>query len=95
MNLKFPRKVREEAREAVDYYEAERPGLGDRFWQELNASLQWILSHPTVPRLREGDYRRVHLHSFPYYVAYAIRGDAEEWQRDGDLASRPAQDIGY
>ena len=72
MTLEFPDAVRKEEK-AVEYYEAERPGLGDSFWQEVDAHLRWILANPTLPRLRPGDYRRVNLKVFPYYIAYAIR----------------------
>ena len=89
MQLKFPRRVREEARGAIDYYEAERPGLGDHLWQELQISIRWILSNPTVPRLRLGDYRRVNLHVFPYYIAYAIRGESVVMLAIGHTARRP------
>jgi len=65
-----------ELKEAVEYYEAEQSGLGERLWRELDRHLEWIAENPTLPRLRSGDYRRVNLEVFPYYVAYAIRGDA-------------------
>lgn len=89
MQLKFPRGVREEARGAIDYYEAERPGLGDHLWQELQISIRWILSNPTVPRLRPGDYRRVNLHAFPYYIAYATRGEFVVLLAIGHAARKP------
>jgi hypothetical protein len=52
----------------------ERLGLGDRFWREVDAHIRWILANPVAARLRRGDYRRVNLEVFPYYIAYAIRG---------------------
>ena len=75
MKLHFPRCVRQEARDAITYYEQERPGLGQLLWLELEMSVKWILENPTVPRLRPGDYRRVNLRTFPYFIAYALRGD--------------------
>jgi len=75
MKLQFPQRVRQEARDAIGYYEAERPGLGEMLWLELEISVKWILANPTIPRLRPGDYRRVNLRSYPYYIAYALRGD--------------------
>lgn len=75
MRLIFPHKVRQEAREAVNYYEVERPGLGDLLWEEMDAAVRWIVANPKVPRLRPQGYRRVNLRSFPYFVAYALRGD--------------------
>jgi toxin ParE1/3/4 len=75
MTLIFPAAVQSEVREAIDYYDAEGPGLGEHFWDEVAFRIHWILGNPTVPRLRSGDYRRVNLHSYPYYIAYALRGD--------------------
>ena len=75
MNLLITSNVRREIQEAAEYYEAERAGLGDRFWREVDAHIRWILANPPIPRLRPGDYRRVNLKVFPYYIAYAIRGE--------------------
>ena len=76
MKLVLPKAVREEAREAINYYELELPGLGVRFWEEVDATVRWILLNAEVPRLRAGGYRRVNLRTFPFYVAYALRGEA-------------------
>jgi hypothetical protein len=32
-------------------------------------------SAPEIPRLRDGAYRRVNLASFPYYIAYFLKGE--------------------
>jgi len=42
---------------------------------EIDEHVRWILKNPTVPRARKGGYRRVNLKTFPYYIAYIIRGD--------------------
>ena len=76
MKLRIPSGVQSEIREAAEYYEAEHSGLGNRFWLELDSHIRWISANPTVPRLRSGDYRRVNLKTFPYYIAYAIRDDS-------------------
>jgi plasmid stabilization system protein ParE len=94
MNLIFPVAVRTEVREAIDYYDSERPGLGEHFWDEVASRIRWILANPTVPRLRPGDYRRVNLHSYPYYIAYALRGDRVVLLAIGHGARRPEYWIG-
>jgi len=76
MKLIFPACVRDEAREAINYYELEEPGLGDLLWQELDMMVHWIVANAEVPRLRSGRYRRVNLRAFPYYIAYALRGES-------------------
>lgn len=63
----------QEFEDAVFYLEEEEPGLGVRFRAELDAHIQWIVQNPSIPRLREGRYRRVNLQIFPYYLAYLIK----------------------
>jgi plasmid stabilization system protein ParE len=75
MKLQFPQRVRQEVEDVIAYYDAERPGLGALFWFELENAVKRILADPNIPRLRPGDYRRVNLRTYPYYVAYAIRGE--------------------
>lgn len=58
------------------YYEAEEPGLGDRFWQEFDSQVRWIALHALKPRLRPPGYRRVNFPIFSFYVAYVIREEA-------------------
>jgi len=64
-----------ELKDAVEYYEAEQSGLGERLWVEFDQHLGWIAGNATLPRLRSGAYRRVNFKIFPYYVAYALRED--------------------
>ena len=58
----------------VDYYEDREPGLGQRFYREVMATLDWIAEHPALPRLRK-DYRRLNLKVFPFYVAYVVEDE--------------------
>ncbi len=58
----------------VEYYEDTQPGLGERFYREVIACLNWITANATLPRVRK-DYRRVNLKVFPFYVAYVVEGD--------------------
>ena len=61
--------------DAISHYEAERPGLGQRFKDEVDRSLLWIAARPELQRLRPGGYRRLNLRVFPFYIPYVIRGD--------------------
>jgi plasmid stabilization system protein ParE len=60
--------------EAVNYYE-EAAGLGARFRDEVSAGVAWILENPRVLRLRPGNYYRLNLRVFPYYLPYILRGE--------------------
>jgi plasmid stabilization system protein ParE len=73
MIVEFLPQARAELMDAVDYYEAELDGLGQRFWDEVDRHIAWIADNAEIPPLRDGGYRRVNLRVFPYYIAYIIR----------------------
>jgi len=73
MDVEILPHARAELINAVEYYEREHSGLGVRFWNEVDRSIEWIANHAAVPRLRPSGYRRVNLRVFPFYVAYVIR----------------------
>ena len=54
-------------------YEARATGLGVRFREEIESVCAAIIQHPLLWRQRPGDYRRVNLPGFPYYVAFVLR----------------------
>jgi len=72
MKVTILQQAYKELEDAVDYYEGEQTGLGVRMMEEVDSHVRWIQKNPTVPRLREGGYRRVDLKTFPYYIAYMI-----------------------
>jgi hypothetical protein len=73
MIVEFLPEAKSELLDAVEYYESELPGLGQRFWNEVDQHVSWIAENPEVPQERAGRYRRVNLRVFPYYVAYIVR----------------------
>ena len=89
MKLIFPKAVREETREAINHYDREQPGLGGRLWEEVEATVRWILENAAMPRLRTRGYRRVNLRTFPYYIAYVLRGEAVVLVAVAHAARRP------
>ena len=75
MNLVTLGEAEREFAESAAYYEAQEPGLGSRFRDEVVAAIDRIMRTPELPRLRAKEYRRVNLRVFPHYIAYVIRGD--------------------
>jgi hypothetical protein len=75
MIAEFLPQVKAELCDAVAYYEGELPGLGQRFWDEIDRHITWVAENPEVPQLRDGGYRRVNLSMFPYYLAYIVRSN--------------------
>lgn len=75
MNISFVEEARNEFLDAISFYETEQPGLGQRFKNELDRSLLWLVEHPVACRVRKAGYRRFNLSVFPYYIPYIVRAE--------------------
>ena len=75
MQVQILREAETEFLQALTEYEQIEPGLGLRFKDELQHYISAIRQHPTLPRQRSGNYRRVNLRIFPLYIAYIIRDE--------------------
>jgi mRNA-degrading endonuclease RelE of RelBE toxin-antitoxin system len=60
------------AREAYQWYEAQREGLGDLFLAALDNGLKNIQSTPTANAKVKKNYRQGRVHRFPYVIVYEI-----------------------
>jgi len=61
--------------EAVDFYNAERPGLGYELAQEVQRTLDRISAFPEAWPLFSERIRRCIVRRFPYGMLYQIRAD--------------------
>jgi toxin ParE2 len=61
--------------EAADYYDAEAYGLGDRFLDDVQHTLNLISGRPEIGTKVSGSLRRVLCRRFPFSVIYAIEPD--------------------
>jgi plasmid stabilization system protein ParE len=75
MNILVLSHAAAEFEDAVAHYDGKQPGLGQRFRDEVDRRILWIVGHAEIPRLRPGGYRRVNLRVFPHYVAYVQIGE--------------------
>lgn len=75
MRHRFLAPARAELEEAVDYYEARRPGLGTEFAAEVQAAINRILQLPLACRKLSPRSHRCRLARFPYGIIYQIRPD--------------------
>jgi len=79
---------------AFDWYEQQRPGLGDEFLDELQATYTRIVDGPLRYRMLRGGARHTLLRRFPYAVYFTVNGedisifavvhssrDQSEWRR--------------
>ena len=77
-----------------DWYEAEEPGLGSEFLNELRVTYQRILDHPLGYQDLRSGIRRALTRRFPYAIYFSIEEEAivivavlstardpAEWQR--------------
>lgn len=75
MKLSYHGAVRREVEEACNWYDERKDGLGDEFFQELEAVLVRIAENPqTFPLTSEGR-RKGRLRRFPYAVYYRVLTD--------------------
>ena len=64
--------------DAVEWYEAQRAGLGSEFVLELDAAIERAALNPDVYAVQYQGARRVLLRRFPYSVYYLIEAGAIE-----------------
>lgn len=76
MNVQFLRAAQRDLREAVEYYEARRAGLGATFRDEVLKAVEQIKAFPEACRALSANTRRCRMRRFPYGVIY--QADAAE-----------------
>lgn len=72
MKSRFHEAADTELTEAVAYYDAKAPGLGDRFLADVKAAARYIEQYPEIaPVIDEGVRAKV-LARFPYSLMYVV-----------------------
>lgn len=96
--MTLPIVLQPEAQEELDgatvWYEHRRPGLGFRFFGEVQATLERIADSPTIYAVLKRRVRSAPVHSFPFRIFYRVLDDRidvisvfhgsrnpREWQR--------------
>ena len=74
MPVLFRPEAREDVIQARDWYERQAPGLGSEFVRALEAAVAAARRNPEAFRLLAGDFRRVPLRRFPYFLVYQSLG---------------------
>ncbi|MGO9597588.1 MAG: type II toxin-antitoxin system RelE/ParE family toxin [Isosphaeraceae bacterium] len=75
MNVRFLEAARSDLREAVRYYNNQRPGLGRELRDEVHATIERITRLPEAWRPLSENTRRCRVHRFPNGVIYQVRSD--------------------
>ena len=65
--------ARREFNEAKEFYEAEQPGLGAQFEEQIKHSLLRIQQYPEVWPPERKEIRRYIVHKFPYKILYSVQ----------------------
>ena len=73
MNIRFLEVASQELDDAILFYNREREGLGDDFYQEVKHALNSITVFPEAWHPLSNRTRRCRLRRFPYGVIYQIR----------------------
>ncbi|MGC1275794.1 MAG: type II toxin-antitoxin system RelE/ParE family toxin [Planctomycetaceae bacterium] len=60
---------------AVEWYEAQRRGLGDEFYANATSRFESILRNPDLFELFHGDVRRAAVGRFPYDILFRSSDD--------------------
>jgi plasmid stabilization system protein ParE len=75
VKARFIQAAQKDLREAVRYYDAQRPGLGKEFREEVRSTVERIKNLPDAWQLLSENIRRCRTRRFPYGVIYQARGD--------------------
>ena len=75
MHVIFTKLAIQEMNDAVQYYEFEYSGLGQRFKEEIRKAALRIAEYPHAFSIERGDVRKCLLHRFKYKLLYSIEKD--------------------
>ena len=76
MILVFDPLAQREYSEAVDYYEAQEEGLGERFRRAVWSAIAVLERFPEIGGEVRPGIRKILLRRFPYKPIYSVTGDA-------------------
>ena len=75
MKVRFASTAEQELKEAMEFYESSRTGLGAEFLAEVEATTNLIESFPRAWTSLSSRTRRCRTHRFPYGLFYQVRSD--------------------
>jgi hypothetical protein len=75
VNARFTSAAKIELTQAIEFYEAAEAGLGGRFYDEVDATINRIVSFPLAWTLISPNTRRCRVNHFPYALFYQIMKD--------------------
>lgn len=73
--LIYAPEAKAEIKEATQYYEGCREGLGQAFLLEIESTIKRISQSPLMWRKISGQFRRCLIKRFPYGIIYSVEED--------------------
>jgi len=78
MGIHFSNAAKDELNDACEWFQAQQPGLGSRFRNEVRKATLQIARTPLLFPIELGEVRRYVMTSFSYTLRYSLRGN-EVW----------------
>lgn len=72
-HVSFHNMAEHELNEAASYYDAQSPGLGHAFLDEIERAVNQILEHPLATPLLNEFVHRKSVRRFPYSIMYSVQ----------------------
>mgnify|MGYP001549403676 FL=1 len=69
----FSSSALKEVKDSYNWYEQRSNGLGDRFFQYVNKSIELIISNPEAFPIKKNKFRETPIDKFPYLIIYEMR----------------------
>jgi len=74
--MEYQLEIKEEAsldiKQAYDYYEENKLGLGERFMDTLENYLERVKQYPAHYQIKRNPFREAFIKDFPYVIIYEI-----------------------
>lgn len=75
-HVSFHNMAEHELNEAASYYDAQSPGLGHAFLDEIEPAVNQILEHPLATPLLNEFVHRKSVRRFPYSIMYSVQPES-------------------
>lgn len=76
MKIKIHELAVAEFEEAIDWYEQQLKGLGDRFKKSVMAQIKNIRMHPNWFLIEEENIRKAYIPKFPYKILFTVEDES-------------------
>ena len=72
----IPEKVYEELNRVFGYYEERQPGLGEKFLDDWEETMNHLEKRPFIHQLQFKKYRSLQFNKFPFLIIYKVEKES-------------------